>query len=368
MGGRRGRGGRVKARVVIGLVVGAVFMGLAFWGVPLKEFVGAFHRLDVRVLAPIAFLFFLQEVIRSYRQLVFMRPIAPHMRFDSSLSIFFISFLFIHLFPARLGELVRPYLLSKREQVSLIASTGVVIAERAVDGLAATLMLVGMLLLAPLPEHLVVGGHAFHLATTARTAGYLVATPALVLVLTMTLAPKLVPAALRQVHALAVRHADIPCLERCVGRVEDVTNAFAEGFQGLRITKSLSLVLVLTVLGWLVTALMYWLMAVAFGLGDLVGPGEAFGVMVITLWASLLPAPPGMAGVQEAFGRGALALFGVSGPALAPVGLAYAVLIHWGQVLLQALGAWFFLARDGLSLRAIRHLPDNTDTITSVGA
>ncbi len=351
----------MKARVVVGIFVGAVSMTLAFWGVPFRVFIAAFEKLDPTYLLPIAILFYLQEVIRSLRQLVFMRPLAPRMRLYSSVSIFFISFLCIHLFPARLGEVVRPYLLSRREHVPLSACTGVVVAERAIDGLAAVLMFVAMLLWVDLPENLVIGDHAIHLATVARIAGLTMDPGVLAAVLVMTFAPGLLPGLLDRLLEATAQRLHSTWLDRRRACITGAIQAFALGFSGLRRSRSVAIVAGLTVLSWSLTACMYWLLACGFGIDGLVGIGESFGVMVITLWAAVLPAPPAMAGVQEAFGRGALALFGVSGPGWAGIGLAYAVVIHWGQVLLQALGAWIFITRDGVSLKSLSPVQGSLD-------
>ncbi len=343
----------MKARAIIGILVGAVFLVLAFWGVPLDVFFQAFDRLDLRYLLPIALLFFAQETVRAIRQLVFMRPLAPKMRLGSSLSIFFISFLCIHVFPARLGEVVRPYLLARRENVPLSATTGVVVAERAIDALAAALMLVGFLVWVDLPENLVVAGHAFRLDTLTHVAGFMLMPVVLAVLLAVTLFPDRLVKLLQTVLGLISRIPGLRWVNRHDTCVAEAMHAFTVGFHGLRQSGSLALVTGLTILSWGITMCMYWLLAFAFHIETLVGPSESLGVMVITMWAAVLPAPPAMAGVQEAFGRGALALFGVSGPELSGVGLAYAVLIHWGQVLLQALGAWFFLIKDGLNLASL---------------
>ena len=60
-----------------------------------------------------------------------------------------------------------------------------------------------------------------------------------------------------------------------------------------------------------------------------------------------------MAGVQEAFGRGALALFGVHGPELDATALGYAVVAHWWQYLLTTVGTLAVASWQGLRLRDV---------------
>ena len=88
----------------------------------------------------------------------------------------------------------------------------------------------------------------------------------------------------------------------------------------------------------------------AFDFAQWIGPGEALGVLCITMLGIALPAPPGFAGVFEAAVRGALAVFGVRGEDLAARALAFALVFHWGPYLLLALWAGWFLWRDRIGL------------------
>ena len=341
----------MKRSLIIGGVVGVVFMALAFWGVPLEQFADAMSAIDARYLVPVAALFFVQELLRALRQLIMLRSLAPTMTFRSSLSIFFLSFFCIHLFPARLGEFVRPWLLLKREGIPLGSGLGVVVAERAVDLVATLMMLWAVLVFADMPPALTVGGTEISLVDAGRALGLATVPAALLGCFGLAFFHGPMLALLRRIVGVFTRLA--PRLERPGELLLGFAAAFASGFATFRQPRRLAAVIGLTATTWGSTAFIYLFMAEAFGIGDYVGYPEAAGVMVITMLGGLLPAPPGMAGVQEAFGRGALALFGVKGVGLDGPALAYAVTVHWFQMLLQSLAAAYFFWADGESLRGL---------------
>jgi len=341
----------MKRSLLIGGVVGAVFMVLAFWGVPLEQFADAMSTMDWRYLIPIAALFFLQEGLRALRQLIMLRPLAPEMTYRSSLSIFFLSFFCIHLFPARLGEFVRPWLLLKREDIPLGSGLGVVVAERAVDLVATLAMLWAVLVFADMPPALTVGDTEISLVEAGRALGLATVPAALVGCFSLAFFHGPMLRLMRRIIEACARA--VPRLERPGEVLLSFAGAFASGFATFRQPGRLAAVIVLTATTWGSTAFIYLFMAAAFGIGDYIAYAEAAGVMVITMLGGLLPAPPGMAGVQEAFGRGALALFGVKGPGLDGPALAYAVTVHWYQMVLQTGAAAYFFWADGESLREL---------------
>jgi uncharacterized membrane protein YbhN (UPF0104 family) len=149
-------------------------------------------------------------------------------------------------------------------------------------------------------------------------------------------------------------------LQRFAGRLVDFSRSFARSFRALRSPRRLGAALALSAAIWAEIALMFWVLAFGFELDHIIGFAQSAGVMTITALGALLPAPPAMAGVQEAFGRGALALFGAHGPELDATCLGYAVVAHWWQYLLNGLGALFFAAKEKVGLRELLAAPQQT--------
>ena len=130
------------------------FRDVRWWTVPAYLAIG--RRLDVVPLGPLA---------------VLLRRSRPTCRRSGSCAISLVGFAAILLLPFRLGEFVRPACLREKGKVSFSAATGSIVAERIVDGVFLSVVLVIALFVVPtvhpLPEQ-VVGLPV----TVAQTRGY----------------------------------------------------------------------------------------------------------------------------------------------------------------------------------------------------
>ncbi len=338
----------MKRELFLGLLIGMVCMGLAFWGVPLDGFLDALLRLRPGWFLAFALLFVAQTGLQASRQRLLL-PGLP-LRFADSLSVVLIGFFAIQTLPVRLGELARPWLLRRNHQLPLGEGFGMVAIERALDLLALLLALAAVLLWVDIPSaELVLGGLSIDLAGWGWQTGRVVIPLVTLVVVGLAVAGEPLMARIAPLVRAAARPLGAA---RLAEGLVDFGRAFILAFRALREPLRLLGVLALTAAIWLDIAGMYWALSWGFGLQDPIGYGESAGVMSITALGSLLPSPPGMAGVQEAFGRAALALFGVRGEASATA-LSYAVVAHWGQYLLCAAGAAAFALRAGVGLREV---------------
>src|SRR5262245_63104970 len=112
-----------------GLAVGGVFLFLAFRHVALGELRDAFRDLDARWFAPAVALSLLLQVFRTWRWQLELRPLA-HVPFGRLWVVTSVAYMAIQLLPFRLGEVVRPWLLSRRSSLSFSNVAGNVIVEK----------------------------------------------------------------------------------------------------------------------------------------------------------------------------------------------------------------------------------------------
>ena len=352
-------------KIWLGLLFGAIGLALAFWGVSLGDLAEAFRTMELFWLLPIGVVFMLQQVLRASRQLILTRPLAPEMTWRNSFSILCISFFFINTLPARLGELLRPALFWQRESIPIGAGFGVVFIERLIDLLFTLIVLWMVIAWVPLhSEHLPFGGQQIPVVEWA-SAVLLRVVPA---ILTVVLALAFFG---RRIVALLERWTE----GREAGRVRTLltlgarfATTFVDALHTLRDPRRLFGVLAYTFVIWTMTGFMYIWLATALGVEHLIGYGEGMGILVITMLATALPAPPGFAGVYEAAARGALLLFGVAGGHLDAVAVAYALVIHWWQFIVQSTSAFYFLWVDGLSLDRVRQLMRQARTGEGAGS
>lgn len=145
----------LKLAVSLVLGVGIAWI-LARGGLPLVPPSSAFA--SVRPWTVVVYVATLAVVhyLRAIRWRHLLRPVGQA-SLRSVLAVSWIAFGAILLSPFRSGEIVRPYLITKRSNIRIWEATGTVGAERVLDGLVLSLMLFAGLQmatpLAPLPDH-----------------------------------------------------------------------------------------------------------------------------------------------------------------------------------------------------------------------
>jgi uncharacterized protein (TIRG00374 family) len=337
--------------IVIGVVVGAIFLALALWGVPLDQVGNAIAQMDPVWVGVATLLWVAQYGLRSLRQLVMVRPLAPATELRTQLAITMVGFFCVNTFPARLGEVVRPFLLLEREGVPFGAGLGVVFVERIIDSVALLAALLAVLVLVQVPDRaLEIAGQSLSVVDLVRTLGMLVLPPLVLGVAGLAIfGARALVLGERIVGALETR-APWPGLARVARTLLRFAASFVDGLASLREPRRLAAIVALTAINFGAMAAFTWALARAFQFEAWIGPGEALGVLCITMLGIALPAPPGFAGVFEAAVRAALAIFGVAGEELSARALAFALVFHWGPYLLLGLWAGWYLWRDGIGL------------------
>ena len=244
---------------------------------------------------------------------------SAHPPFGRLFSATMIGFLAINTLPARLGELVRAYALSRSERISAATVLGSVAVERVLDLAALGVFWSLSLLVAPLPAWF-------------RWSG--------LLTLGLTVAAAAVLWALHRFggwHVLAAEKGILRAFpagpRKALGAA---IPAFGEGVRGIASPATLARSGILTAAMWVVNAAVF------------LATGAALGLQ-LPVWAPLLlafvvcvgimvPSSPGFVGVMEGACVVGLGLMGFGGPEA----LAYGVLYHATQLLpLVPLGAWY---------------------------
>ncbi len=138
---------KLPACLVAGLIsIGALCLFLyrlsGHWG----EVWGVLQRTDYLLMLPALALVAMVYLLRVARWRLFLRPIHA-VQWKNALSATVIGFATNNLLPARLGEVVRPYFISRRENVEFSHALATVGLARIFDlmGLAFLLFLVGVL-------------------------------------------------------------------------------------------------------------------------------------------------------------------------------------------------------------------------------
>ena len=99
----------VRLMVVFGIMI--LCLGAALWGVDIKAVHAALLQADWRFFAPVFVCYLCAHSVRSLRLWTLLGFPSTYYRM---FAINTIGFLAINVVPLRLGEMVRPYLLSER--------------------------------------------------------------------------------------------------------------------------------------------------------------------------------------------------------------------------------------------------------------
>lgn len=129
-----------KINIVISTLLLALFMYLAFRNVNLNELLQILKTTNyLYVFIGMALGVFGGTALRAIRWGVLMEPVKKDLPFSSLFATTVIGYMMNNLFP-RSGEVVRPYMLGKRENISRASAFATIIVERIIDTVMFLLM------------------------------------------------------------------------------------------------------------------------------------------------------------------------------------------------------------------------------------
>lgn len=121
--------------LAIALVVIAGSIYLAFRNVDIDAMLNALTTINILWLVPASAVLLYTQWSRSIRWKILLNPTYPHITTLNAFSSTMVGN-FINCVITRLGELVRPYILARRESIPVSATLGSVVAERGFDVVA----------------------------------------------------------------------------------------------------------------------------------------------------------------------------------------------------------------------------------------
>ena len=311
---------------IIGIVVSLAFFVLAIIDVQWDKVWAALQKANYWALIPALAIYFVGVLLRAVRWRILLRPILPpepdgkpgDIGLGNTFEVVTIGYMANNVLPARIGELVRAYVLSVREAVRKTATLATILVERIFDGLVmvgfAAAVVIYVILL---DKGALSSGDASHKLGTFLSS---LSTPIVVLAVVFLgiLAVFLVVSSSRD-RTQRVANFMLRFLPgRLHERAERLLTSFLDGLGSLRSPSSTVAVLVLSILAWLCEAAMYYIIGTyAFGLTGADGQLLPAYVYILTTafvnLATLIPQGPGYVGVFEAISKGVLVgAFGVA--------------------------------------------------------
>jgi len=329
---------RLRAALVLVLTAGL----LAFFlrGVDLGAVWAETRHADGRLLALAVCLNMTTYALRAFRWQYLLASIGPT-RFSIAFQTTVIGFAASFLLPARPGEVLRPYLLARRENLPPTAAFATIILERLLD-LVTVLVLFGVFVLVVDPATLS-GDPALY--GRVKTGGLVAASGAVAgLVVFFFLAGH--PERLGQ-WALKFERV-LPA--RLAGLVARLVEAFAQGLAVMRQPARLLVSFVLSLPLWLSIAAGIWVTSRAFHMTF--GFLGSFLVMTLLVVGVAMPTPGQVGGFHAMYKVAVVQFLGV--PTTTAVGAA--IVLHAISFVPVTLLGLYFMAREGLSVGRMREL------------
>jgi hypothetical protein len=342
---------------IVGIIISLGFLIWALSNEKWDQVWGALVNAQYWALVPAIGLYFIGVLVRALRWRILLKPIVPAISFTKTFEIVVIGYMANNVLPARIGELVRAYVLSLQTKVRKTATLATIFVERVFDGLtmigfaAAVIFFVLVFdrdalrtgesnklgtLITSLDIPLIFGAAAF---LAALAAFVLIASSRTRAERVVAFGLRLMPGRLRE-------------------RGERLAVSFIDGLGSLRSGSSMFAVFILSIVAWLFETGMYYVLG-RWGF-DLLGsdgqPLPFYAYMLATSFANLstlIPQAPGYIGVFDAIAKVVLVgAFGVVSSAATP----FVLVLHAALLAPVTILGFVYLARTSLSWRELTGL------------
>lgn len=309
----------------LGIIISALFIWFALGGLRLEDVWANVRSANYFWLLPSVGTYFVAVWARTWRWDYMLRPL-KRISLRALFPVVVIGYMGNNIYPFRAGELLRSYVLRRREEVPLAGSLATVIVERVFDGLVMLVFVFAALPFAPLPSDdlrvmVIIASGAFF--------------GALVLFFALATAPDTVMGLTRRVtdRFLPSRPGDA---------LLDFAGRFMAGLESLRSFRNVIMIFFTSLVIWLLETVKYWFIMQAFDFQV-----SFFALMLmngIVNLATTMPSAPGYIGTFDGPGIAVLVLYGVRDS----VATAYTLVLHAALWLPITLLGAFYMLREGM--------------------
>jgi uncharacterized protein (TIRG00374 family) len=302
----------------LGLLIGAILVYLSVRGICFQNVIDGFRMVRYEYVFPLIIIFFIIQFLKSWRWGIILSPL-ENVDQLSLFSVTCVGFLAIAAIPARLGELARPYLITKKSQIRMSAALGTIFVERIFDSFTVFFIFIIMLFFMPLPTWLISASLIFFLVTAVATAVIIVS------IVKRDGSVRLLTSLLNKLP------------EKYAVKLIRLINYFIDGFAIIIDPKQFFQVMLLSAAIWLINGTSIYILFLAsnFTLPAM----AAFVLMIILMIGIAIPAAPGFVGNWHYFCILGLSLFGIS----KTDALTFAVIYHFLSIGFEVILGLIFL-------------------------
>jgi glycosyltransferase 2 family protein len=322
-------------RIGLSIAISAVFLALAVRGVKWGEAADALARAQYLYVVPMVGITWWTLLIRAQRWRLLLRPVGtPAMR--TLVAATNIGFMANMLLPLRMGEVIRPVLVSRKEREPLSGILATVVLERIFD-MFTILFLFG------------VSASAVAVSDDVRQWGYRLFGLALLVGGIVALVRWQERLALQAIRTLLR-----PLPQQVAEPVDHFLRGFVLALEILDSPLTFLQLLAWSLYLWVVIALVYLCGLLAFQLPVPLVVGSVV-VTAVTAIAVSAPSAPGYIGAFQVGCTLSLAIFGVS----KSDAFAYSIILHVTQFVGVVAAGLYSLAREGMTMRQLEEVSES---------
>jgi uncharacterized protein (TIRG00374 family) len=307
----------MNKKVIFGIVISVVLVWLSVRGIKFQDVLNDLEEIKLSYVFLFIILMVFMQYLRSYRWGVILQPLEKIDQL-SLFSVTSVGFLAIAAIPARIGELARPYLISRRSSIKMSSALGTIIVERILDSFTVLTMALIVLFFIDLPPWMIKASIIFSLFALALYCFILF------LILRRDAALKFINIILNKLPG------------KLANKIDSLIHHFIDGLAIITNVKLLLYLFILSAVIWLLDVLAIYILLQAF---DFDLPVIAsFILMIIIIIGIAIPTAPGFIGNWHYSCVLALGIFGLA----KTDALSFAVVHHFlSMVIVLVLGIGF---------------------------
>lgn len=309
---------KTSISLILGILLSVIALYFAFRHVPFRDLTSYLKTINYFWMLPSVSVALMSFALRVYRWQIILES-ARSISFWRAFHPLMIGFMINCILPGRVGEIARPAILKKNENVHFSTGLATVAAERVFDVGIMIVFLVILLSTVQIDPKLDITFGKYHFNKEALIAVGSVTFKLLILLLIGLISVsidrirnRVIDLVMRSPSLLFFAGPDFKGnLQKkvCVPLVHFIEN-FAAGLALIKYPAKMVACIGLSAVIWGLAAFSYYLMAKGCP-GIHLSFNELFAVMLITCFFIALPSVPGFWGIWEAGGVFALAIFGI---------------------------------------------------------
>ncbi|MBU4258390.1 MAG: flippase-like domain-containing protein [Proteobacteria bacterium] len=308
---------KAKISLALGIIISITAFYFAFRNVPLNELLNYLSSINYFWLFPSVFVVFISFALRTFRWMIILEP-ACKISFWKAFHPMMIGFMLNCILPGRVGEVARPAILQKKENVPFSTGLATVVAERVFDSSIIIILFAVILASIDIDPQLSIsfGEYNLNRETLVTISGNLFKLMIIliggIILFSFSSIRQILKRTINKIPSLfSLKSVSLKnkIQKFCTSLICFVDN-LSTGFSFIKYPQKICICIGLSFIIWGLSAFSFYIMALGCP-GIRLSYLELFVVMIIICFFIALPSVPGFWGIWEAGGVFALSLFGI---------------------------------------------------------